>query len=66
MSKMRDYKKEFITLIREVSKEYKENSIPSLIAESLRDAEFEDMSNEAMLDCTIFQCKQYKKTIKKK
>lgn len=59
---MQDYKKEMIAILEQVSKDGLEGAIPSLIAESVKDAHFEHSTNKNMLDWTAYHCRKYKRT----
>lgn len=59
---MHNYKKEMIAILEQVSKDGLEGAIPSLIAESVKDAQFANNTNKSMLNWTAYHCNKYKRT----
>lgn len=54
----RDYKKEMIALLEEVSNNGMNGAIPALISEALNEAKFIDNDTNGMLEWTAYHCKR--------
>lgn len=56
MNNNRDYKKEMIALLEAVANDGLKGAIPILIAESVKEANLGNETNDGMLDCVAFHC----------
>lgn len=64
MAAERNYKEELKAFLEEYGKTGREHAIPSLIAQCLAEAKFNNISTWDVLDCTAYNCQQMKRKLK--
>lgn len=57
------YKDRLIDFLEEISQDGFEGAIPTLIAESLKEADFKHNTNDSMLHCTANFCNNFIKRV---